>query len=422
MTSPARTATHDAPPAPSTPRRPVPERPPSRVRRRALARVRRRRGVAALALVILLALAGVATGVGPAIVEEVGRRLVPSSPQSTLVDEPTSLLLGWPVADAGGEASDAPGAALVLFGVGPRVSRAPAMLMPGRTQVEVPSLGSQSLGAAMSAGSEVVSLAVENALGLDVGTAVTLDRDDLRSLVEPLAPLAVRLRSSVVLGDETFRAGSRRLSAEQTVVLLTERGEEATDLDHLVVVHAVLEGWLAGLEGDVVPLASDRLASVAGLHGDDARALGDVVEALAGSDVVFDTLDVTSLGLPGEELYEVDEDAAGAELAAAFPGLRFGEGERVTVEIRNGIGTGGLAMEVAERVIPAGAKVLLTGNAARFGAEETLVIVEDRRDAGAAEAIVDALGVGQVRLADEPIGVARVVVLIGADYEGVRRR
>lgn len=362
-----------------------------------------------MGVVAVLALAGVVTGVGPDLVREGFRKLVPSGPGASAVDEPESLLVAWPTGDEGGASG-------VLFGVDPETENGGAMLLPGSAQFEVPSLGSRTFAETTDAGSTSLDLAVENALGVEVTTTLALEADALAGVFEPLAPFEIRLRSPLRFGEQAFRSGSQAVTAAQAAMLVTERADGVNDLDHLVTVHAVLEGWLARLDGDAAGLAAERLGAAGGLDDDGIDRTASLLAELGSRRVVFDILDVVSLGLPEGERYAIDEATAQTEISEVFGGLAYAT-DRVDVEIRNGVGTGGLAREVAARVIPAGARVVLTGNAAEFGLEETFVVVRDAAFAPEAQRLIEALGVGDLRRSDDVVGGADVVIIVGSDFE-----
>lgn len=401
------------PAAPAAPRsRPTIVRPSNRERRaEARRRVRRRRRSVAAGAAVVAVVAAVATGLAPDLVRDGWRRLVPVDGPPTPFSEPHTLLLAW-------EAGEGGSAALVLLGAAPETSRGGALLMPGRTQVEVPSFGSQTLATALgSAGADGVALAVENALGYDVGAALELDEAAWTALLEPTAPLEVRLRDPVQLGDRSFGTGRQMLTAAEAARVLVTPQEDSGELDHLVVVHAVLEGWLARLDGDALGLTEEALTDRLRAGDDRAGRTLEVLDAVSRRRVSFDTLDVVSMGLPEGEGYTLDEEGAAEELGLLFPGLAFRpDGDRVRVEVLNGTGRAGIAFEAAERVIPAGARVVLSGNAARFGLEKTLVVLQDARFEADGRRLIDALGAGELRMARDPVGVADVTIVVGSDF------
>lgn len=383
----------------------VTPRPPAGVGpRRARARVvRRRRRLAVLFLVVVAAGGLVSMDVGG--VRKGLEALVPSAPGDP-APPPSSLLLVWPTADDGG-------ATIVLLGV-PGATRGSALLVPSGTQVEVPSFGSRTLGAAFrEGGAGTLVLAVENALGVDVGEVVALDAATLAALWSPVAPLDVRLRDRIDVGGRSYPTSGVQLSAEDAAQLATTRSSEGSDLDHLVVVHALLEGWFARLDQGTTEAG---LVDRAGLDEAVAARAAHVIDALSSRHVTYDTLNVESLGVPGEERYRLADDVA-EEVAGLFPGLVFTTEERIRVEILNGTGEAGLASEAARRLVPAGAEVVLTGNADQFGVEDTLVVLHRAELEPAARRLVDVLGVGKIRMAQKPLGVADATVVIGADFD-----
>ena len=100
---------------------------------------------------------------------------------------------------------------------------------------------------------------------------------------------------------------------------MTERPPRASSFDHLVTVHAVLEGWLHAL----TPGHSDQLRYTlkdAGLGDDEAERVTSILTAMSEREVAFDTLSVDSLGVPGAERYQVREGAV-RDVLRMFPGL-----------------------------------------------------------------------------------------------------
>lgn len=416
MTEQGRTIAPEAPPRPRPGRpepAPAPRRTPSRVERRARLRARRRRRLRRLAVLVgAVALAGTVASVGPALVGKGFRTLVPAdSGGPPPVREPSSVLLAWPLSDGGG-------AVVVLLGVDPEQDRAGALLVPAHTQVEVPSLGSKTFADTLDdAGGTSLALALENAAGVDVGRVVTLDRPGLRSVLGPAGTLPARLREPVVVGQKRYGAGDQRLSTSDAVRLLTEREPDADDFEHLVAVHAVLEAWLAGLSTEALEATQAALAERGGLEGEALDEVVALLRSLAGSDVSFATLSVRSLGLP-EERYSLDEAKVAPTVHTLFPGLLFpGGADRPKVEILNGSGVPGLAGAVTERVVPHGYRVVLTGNAAQFGLEETLVVLQDERLRREAERLVEILGTGEIRMARNPVSLVDVSLVIGSDFD-----
>lgn len=389
---------------------PVPEVAPSRVHRMRWLRARRRRRLAVLCALALMA-ALVAVSEGPELFREGLRRVGPAEAPARS-PSPESLLVAFPTADGSG-------AVVVLFGVSADGEQATALLVPAYTQVEVPSLGPETLARSLRLGGvDLLALALENALGVDVREGVALDEGGIRSVLAVTRELEVRLREAVDLGDAgaVYGAGDQVLTPAEATTLLTARGEDTDDFAHLVTVHAVLEAWLRALHGDRAGAAAERLAAQPG--GPSRERLEELIGRLARAEVRFDTLKVTPIDLGENELYRLDERSR-ADLGPAFDDLLFrAGGERVKVEIVNGTGEVALARRVAGRILPAGAEVVLTGNAPEFDVTRTLVVLHDPQRRADAERLVEALGVGELRMARQPLGVVDVSIVVGTDFGG----
>ncbi|HLF99028.1 MAG TPA: LytR C-terminal domain-containing protein [Acidimicrobiia bacterium] len=376
---------------------------PDTARRRRV--IARRRLVGAVGGVVVLA---VVVGVIAPVRDRLSD-LVPSTRDGVAAPSASSVLLAWPT--SGG------GASIVMLGA-PGLTQGSALLIPGNTQVEVPSFGSATLASALrSGGPDTLDLAVENALGYDTGEVVGLAAENLAALLGVVGPLNVRLRAPVVVGDRSYPAATVRLTADEAATLAATRSDDSTEIDHLAVVHAVLEGWLDALDAAEVDAVSRLLHDQVRI--DDARVerIAAVLTSLISRHVAFDTLEVIPLGVP-DERYRIDGDAADDELAVLLPGLAFSStGARVRVEILNGTGTAGIATEAARRLIPEGAEVVLMGNASSFGVRETLLVLQTASAEADARRFAGALGVGDIRMARNPLGVADVSIVLGADFD-----
>lgn len=100
--------------------------------------------------------------------------------------------------------------------------------------------------------------------------------------------------------------------------------------------------------------------------------------------------------------------------AFPIPGER---GARVTVEVLNASGRGGLARSGVEVLRRAGMDVVFFGNAERDlrGADSTRILVR-RGSVDAGERVREALGVGRVVMAPDSTLLLDVSVLLGADF------
>jgi LytR cell envelope-related transcriptional attenuator len=115
--------------------------------------------------------------------------------------------------------------------------------------------------------------------------------------------------------------------------------------------------------------------------------------------------------IPGG-LLEIDDRAAAAALAP------FGRraSEPIPVIVLNGSGLPGVGQVAAERLIPAGFRIVSSGNASAFDHKVTLVVASGPDEQGLAVRAQAALGVGRVSVAGVPSGLASVTIVLGKDF------
>lgn len=298
---------------------------------------------------------------------------------------------------------------LVVVGADQTDDGSSVLLVPPATLAEVPSLGRQPLAdVAVLADADMLPTTMENLLGVGLGTIASLDDAALTAALEPAAPITVTVRSEVQAvrpdGEVIIPAGEQSLSAADAASVLTSTGESG-QLDDLVTVQSVLDGWLARLADPTIARAT--LAA-----RPDLEAL---VEA-AGTTTRISTLPVDSLATPSGEQFEIRSADLDDYTRRAFAPALLGEGgTRPRVEVLNGTGAVESAQRVATIVIPAGGKVTITGNVPGFGVDETQVVYYRDSDRSAAESLLNAIGCGRLARAGEPIDIADVTIIIGAD-------
>jgi hypothetical protein len=86
----------------------------------------------------------------------------------------------------------------------------------------------------------------------------------------------------------------------------------------------------------------------------------------------------------------------------------------------NGTGAIALTQAVAERIVPAGGEITLTGNVPGFGVRHTSVVYYRKSDLPAARRVAAALGVGSVAEGNVPLDVVDLTVVVGADFHPKR--
>ena len=305
--------------------------------------------------------------------------------------------------------SDGRGDLFALVGTGPRATS--VLLIPAATQVEVPSLGVQTLASLPTQGdSALLATAVENMLGVRVGSAIVLDDAALGDALAHVAPLTVDLHANVKLDDETtIPKGIQKLDAATAARVLTVP-QSGSELDRLVTVQDVLDGWFAGLRREQAASASVAARPELGVLVDVANSQGHRT----------DTLAVASVATGSGERFEVRRDDLVRYIAIAFPNaLLAPAGQRPRVEILNGTGAVGVAQGAASKLVPAGGEITLTGNVPGFGVEQTQVVYYREKQRKDAQHLLEALGCGILKKAGRAIGMVDVTVIVGADCPAI---
>lgn len=296
-----------------------------------------------------------------------------------------------------------------LLLVGSAKAAASVLLLPVGTQLEVPSLGPQTLADLPNEGdTSLLETTVENLLGVKVAKSLIVDDAGLNAALAPASPMDVELSREVQFegsAEGIISPGRRRTSTGQAARLLVAK-QPGSELDRLVTVQDVLDAWLVQLRNPSTARAT--------LH--DQPELAPLVALARRSDRRTDTLPVESVTTAGDEGFKPRAADVAEYVAAAFPdALLAPAGRRPRVEILNGTGAVGLAQTIAAQIVPAGGQVTLAGNLREFGLEETQVVYYRPADRAAAQRLLRALGCGSLKQADKEIGVVDVTILAGAD-------
>ena len=382
-------------------------------------RRRRRRRLVAIALAVLAALTVALTialakggGTPPAPVPAAQRT------QRTLL-----LQVQAPNGDA---------VATALLAHDPAARTGAVVLVPRKTLVTVPGVGSLTISRALrTVAPEGSRAALADALGVYVDDGWVIDQPSLVRLIDLLGGVSVDVDVPVLRAGELFlQPGPQRLDGQRALVYLAYSAQGEQEQSRLARVQEVLDGLLQVLPAtapDTAPvLAQLGPRSISTLSVD---ALSELLVGLEDADqaslLQYDSLPVipidTGAGVEaGSARVDVPATRAVVDRLLADsvpPGSREG-GNRVLV--LNGVGTPGLGEQVRARLAPKGFVFVGSRNASRFGYARTQVLVPD----ASAEAqalgtrVAQALGLGAdaVRTTDQLGSVADVVVLVGADF------
>jgi hypothetical protein len=308
---------------------------------------------------------------------------------------------------------DAQGGAvsLTLLVANPADGGGHVVLVPPATMTEVPSFGLDAVGKSLGLGGPaLLQVTLENLLGVRLPAAVVVGDAQLAGFVQPAGPLDVVLPTRVEQTDGRgavtvlWSEGPATIAPGDVPRFLSTRGQ-GNDLARLARHQSFWTAWLARVAHDP--------ALATGLPPE----LGRVVRSLSAGAVSYETLPVQAVdaGTGGEEVYRVRQADLDQLVGQLMPGVPPG---RVRVQVLNGTGTIGAASRVAQRLVPAGARVVLSGNADSFAYAQTQIVFYDRSRQQAAARVRQALGTGRLVLSRQPLDVVDVTVVVGKDFNG----
>lgn len=301
---------------------------------------------------------------------------------------------------------------VVVLAAGP--TEGTLLLVPPGTLAEVPGHGLLPLGEAYAfGGAALLDASLDNLLGVDLDHVVGVNRRDWSRLVDRVGGLRVDPGTDAPVRDGATVAAR-----------LTERDAGESQLAFLARLQPVLEALLGGLTAPPGgPGGLGRLLP----EPTPAPAPGFVSGLLERLSALADEGRVVTRSLPvapleGDErgsTYRVDAVRTRAlvaeRLAASAP---EGSGDGRDLQILNANGIPGIGQEVAERLVPAGFRVVLTGNAARFDQRRTRILIysDSARQRRIAREIRERLGVGVIERSTAPQSVVDVTVVVGGDF------
>jgi hypothetical protein len=308
---------------------------------------------------------------------------------------------------------DAQGAAvsLTLLVANQSSSGGHIVLVPPATMTEVPAFGLDGVGKSLGLGGpSLLQVTLENLLGVPLPPAVVVGDAQLTGFVQAAGPLDVDVPATVEQTDPggnvnvLWDQGPSTLAPADVPRFLSARGG-GNDLSRLARHQSFWTAWLGHVARD--PNAA------AGLPPDLAR----VVRQLAAGSVSYQILPVEAVdaGSGGDEVYRVRQSDLDQLMGQLLPGV---SPQRTRVQILNGTGAIEASPRVAKKLVPAGARVVLSGNADSFAYAQTQIVFYDRSQQQAAERIRQALGTGRLVLSRQPLDVVDVTVIIGKDFNG----
>jgi len=284
-------------------------------------------------------------------------------------------------------------AMLAAVGAGGGREAAALILPPGITVV-APGQAEATTEQVQALPGPSMRIAASNALGAWADHYAVSDLSHLGALIDRTAPITVNLPEAVTIAGRVLGPGETPMSGSDVVGYLTPKAADA-DLRW----QRVLEGFLR----DGAPVQPGDLT-----EADDPAGVGSVLEQARGATVtVLPSHVVTgTVAIPDQP---------------AWDGLvvqTFGTTKPIPAQVQNGNGLTGMGESVAERIVPLGFRVVLSGNADNFDHATTSVVANGGEHSTEAQAVLHALGVGAVSVSPVTSGVADITIVVGKDFTG----
>ena len=324
---------------------------------------------------------------------------------------------------------DSPAVWMNLIAYDREQDRAAVIYIPAHAAVEVPGRGLQGAGDALASGGvPLLLVSTENMLGIEIDGYLELSNNDAELLFGSIGPVSVEVPDDVRVSAGgarsrvIFVAGLQRLEPDLLVRLLYTRGQDADDVElglrHIAFWDSLFDSFQDAPDNLAAAVrASGGALAESDMDPDQHARLLSAIAALEPTARTISTLPVTQVSVGGSELYSVNRDEVVAFLSDTLDVAQQSDDD-IRVQVLNGNGVPGIGQEVAERLVGAGFRVVLTGNARRLDYERTLVITYDDTDDGraAAERARRLLGVGEVQVSVQEQGIVDLTIVVGRDF------
>jgi hypothetical protein len=278
----------------------------------------------------------------------------------------------------------------------------------------------------------LAELTLENLLGISIDHVIAIDQSTLGTLVDQAGGVTIGVREKLLRpgsGGQLVplfpRTGPIRMNGKTAVRYLTFRAADEAELDRFVRAQRFWEAVLGRFRS--APREFGRAMAALARAGALDAAPREVVEffaALADPEAgprTYQVLPVDPVGAGGPaEAYALDQRRLDALVAQLFGGSRprAAPGAGARVEILNGNGLPEVGAAVASRLVPAGMKILVSGNARSFDFRRTQIVIYS--DDAAAHALADRvrrlLGVGRIQVGRRAQTIVDVTVVVGRDF------
>jgi hypothetical protein len=290
------------------------------------------------------------------------------------------------------QVNGAPAPMLAVVGV-PARGRGFFMPLSSELTVVVPGQGETSAAGVAALPADSMRIALSNMSGLWIDDYAVLSLRDLAAAVDDAGGVIVDLPDSYPTTTGSVGPGEVTMSGAQVKAFLAGATDDAG---------VRWEILLGALLADPPPLVSTGEAEI-----DDVDAVNATLADAAGAEALdMPTERVTStIVVP---VYPALDELLSDALGTPMP---------VPTIVQNGSGEPGVGETVAERIIPAGFRVVLSQNAPQgFHVPRTDILANGPDHETEARAVEEALGVGRVRVAAVPSNVGDITIVVGKDF------
>lgn len=312
------------------------------------------------------------------------------------------------------------------------------VLVPSAVIAQVPGFGPMPFGQALTLNQPNVSRAtLSDLMGVSVDGSWVLTQQGLAALVDKVGGVTVTVDRDVTKpgpnGTTTIvvAAGDEKLNGANAVAYASFLASGETEQLRLARFDAVLGAVLAQLPKQPAAIASLITGLGAGSSSTIATSrLADVLAGLAADSAASSTLDtvlpVTRLDTGDDQnAFSIDtaktQTLAQQQFAQSIPASRKATGNRVMIE--NQVGTPGIGETTRSKLVDAGFVYLPGQNAPGMpnATAPSVVLISGTTAADIAkgDSVAKALGLpsSDVRVSQQTVRVADVIVLLGADYK-----
>jgi LCP family protein required for cell wall assembly len=404
----------------------------------------------ALAVVILLALAGVASVWAWSFLSAVNQDMVrtdakvlkaltpvaKSSPKPSAPPSPfTMLLLGT---DNRGQAGDSRTDSIIFARVDPATKRVWLLSLPRDTKAEIPGYGVAKLNKAYALGGAALTIdTVEQLLGVPVNHYMEVNVNGFKRIVEVLGGVWVDV--DVEIDDpkaaaanpghegQHIQAGYQKLTPAEALVYVRSRAFPDADFTRMrhqqTFFKAIAKQSTAFANVFKLPRLVREVSRFTQTDMSVNQLVG-IARRLRGA--TDKSVDTATLAGEWRSPYIYTDEELKADLVRRMMAGRAFESTAtaeavpadVSVAVRNGSGVSGVATKAQSALVAEGYDVREVGNAKRSDYAKTLVIYQG--DESAARAVAASLGQGEIVAGIGQYSFdADVLVVVGKDWKAV---